>query len=319
MNLNFNVPPTRRLPMQVVQPAPASGKTPRLAISCEFFPPKPSQEMSELWKAVEALRPLDPDFCSVTYGAGGSTQRATGAIAAEIQARIGVKAAAHLTCVDATRAEVELVAESYWDAGIRHIVALRGDPREGVGAPYRPATDGYPYADSLVAALSRLHPFEISVAAYPETHPQARSADDDLDHLKRKIDSGATRIITQFCFDMVAFERFLDRCARAGIRTPIVPGILPIVNFAKLETFAAACGASIPDDLRAACLGIDDDPHRRHRLAVDHAVAQCSALQSLGAQAFHFYTLNRAELVRDICDGLGLVPNEYGRSAPDLR
>jgi methylenetetrahydrofolate reductase (NADPH) len=317
MNLISSEPLSTRPPQQA-QSSQLVRPLRRPNISCEFFPPKPTQSTAAFWEAVETLSALDPDFCSVTYGAGGSTQRETAVIAAEIQARVGVMAAAHLTCIDATRAEVESVAEEYWRSGIRHIVALRGDPKEGVGAQYQPATGGYAYADSLVAALTRLHAFEISVAAYPETHPQARSAADDLDHLKRKIDNGATRAITQFCFDLTAFERFFERCAKGGISVPIVPGILPINNFAKLEAFAGACGASIPADLRKACAGIDEDPERRHRFAVDYAVAQCSALQSLGADAFHFYTLNRAELVRDICDGLGLAPVEEGTAAVRL-
>lgn len=309
MNLISSAPQFSLLRQQA-QSSPSPRLPRRPTISCEFFPPKPTQSMTAFWEAVDALAALEPDFCSVTYGAGGSTQRETGAIAAEIQTRVGVMAAAHLTCVDATRADVESVAESYWRSGIRHIIALRGDPKEGVGARYQATEGGYPYADTLVAGLTRLHAFEISVAAYPETHPQARSASDDLDHLKRKIDNGATRAITQFCFDLTAFERFFERCAKAGISVPIVPGILPINNFAKLEAFAGACGASIPSDLHQACAGIDDDPDRRHRFAVDYAIAQCSALQSLGADSFHFYTLNRAELVRDICDGLGLAPTE---------
>lgn len=296
--------------------ASRSGKTssgnqpPWPTISCEFFPPKPSQSIDAFWQAARDLAALSPTFCSVTYSAGGSTQRETAAIAAEMQQRFDVPAAAHLTCVDGTRDEIDRVAEGYWQAGIRHVVALRGDPKAGMGAHYQPADGGYAYADALVAGLSRLHPFEISVAAYPETHPQARSADDDLDHLKRKIDAGATRAITQFFFDVTAFERFLERCARAGITVPIVPGILPIGHFGRVAAIAEACGANIPNDLRAACNGIDDDATRRHRFAVDQAVALCSALQSLGVGAFHFYTLNRAELVRDICDGLGLMAAE---------
>lgn len=280
------------------------------AVSCEFFPPKSAEAEPAFWQAVSLLAGLGPAFCSVTYGAGGSTQRATGAIAAELQSRFGVAAAAHLTCVDATRAEIDAVADSYWQSGIRRIVALRGDPKAGIGAAYRPAASGYAYADALVAGLARRHDFEISVAAYPETHPQASSASADLDHLKRKIDNGATRVLTQFCFDLEAFEDFLERCARAGISIPIAAGILPIAHFGKLESFAVACGAKLPLALRKACDGIDEDPARRYRFAVDHAIAQCSALQSLGVDAFHFYTLNRADLTLDICDGLGLVSEE---------
>lgn len=289
-----------------VSPTP-KGTSRGPVVSCEFFPPKSPEAAPAFWQAVTALATLDPDFCSVTYGAGGSTQRATGAIAAEIQNRFGIMTAAHLTCVDATRAKIDEIADNYWFSGIRHIVALRGDPKTGPGAVYQPDVDGYAYADALVAGLARRHSFEISVAAYPETHPQAPSAGADLDHLKRKIDSGASRIITQFCFDLDAFEDFLERCARTGISIPIAAGILPIAHFGKLESFAAACGATLPHALRRACAGIDEDPVRRHRFAVDHAIGHCSALQSLGIDAFHFYTLNRADLALDICDGLGLV------------
>jgi methylenetetrahydrofolate reductase (NADPH) len=285
---------------------PVRAVPPRL--SFEFFPPKPTQSLAAFWDTVADLALLGPQFCSVTYGAGGATQRATGAIAAAIQERHGMAAAAHLTCVDATCAEIDGIAEDYWRSGIRHIVALRGDPRDGVGGVYRPRPDGYAYADALVAGLARRHAFEISVAAYPETHPQAAGPAADLDHLKRKIDSGASRAITQFCFDMVAFERFLDRCTRAGISVPIAAGILPIVNFARLESFAAACGAHLPVELRRAAAGIDDEPQRRHRFAVDLALAQCAALARLGISDFHFYTLNRAELVTEICGGLGWSP-----------
>lgn len=274
-------------------------------LSFEFFPPKPGQSIAAFWRMVADLAALEPQFCSVTYGAGGSTRRETGTIAVGIQDRHGLPAAAHLTCVDATRAEIDAIASGYWQTGIRHIVALRGDPRGGAGGAYIPARDGYAYADALVAGLARRHAFEISVAAYPETHPQAASAAADTDNLKRKIDNGASRAITQFCFDMAAFERFLDRAARAGVAVPIAAGILPIVNFARLEIFAAACGAHLPADLRRAAAGIDDEPLRRHRFAVDLAIAQCDALYRLGIRDFHFYTLNRAELVKEICDGMG--------------
>src|SRR5579859_3339345 len=204
-----------------------------IAVSFEFFPPKTEAMERQLWDAVETLAPLRPAFMSVTYGAGGSTRERTHAVVSRIQNEVGVPAAAHLTCVNATRPEIDAIADAYWEAGIRHIVALRGDPPGGIGGTYMPTPGGYAYANELVAGLLALHPFEISVAAYPECHPQAASPDADLDALKRKIDCGATRAVTQFFFDTDCYARFLERAHKAGISVPIVPGILPLSNYAR--------------------------------------------------------------------------------------
>jgi methylenetetrahydrofolate reductase (NADPH) len=264
-----------------------------------------------LWAAIQRLVPLLPRFVSVTYGAGGSTRERTHATVTRIQSETAVQAAAHLTCIAATRAEIDAVAESYWHAGIRHVVALRGDvPVTAAGAhpPYRPDTAGYAYAVDLVAGLKRVADFEISVAAYPETHPDAPSRRFDLDNLKRKIDAGATRAITQFFFDNDVYLRFVDRARSAGITVPIVPGILPITNFARTLGFARRCGASIPRRLETLFDGLDGDPDTRALVAASVAAEQCSALRQHGVNEFHFYTLNRAELVIAICRLLGVRP-----------
>jgi methylenetetrahydrofolate reductase (NADPH) len=252
----------------------------------------------------------------VTYGAGGSTRERTHATVARIQSETGVPAAAHLTCIAATRAEIDAIAESYWDAGIRHVVALRGDVPAtagglqvpGLHVPYRPNPAGYAYAVDLVAGLKRLADFEISVAAYPETHPDAPSRRFDLDNLKRKIDAGATRAITQFFFDNDVYLRFVDRARRSGITVPIVPGILPITNFTRTVEFARRCGATIPARLAGLFDGLDDDPETRALVAASVAAEQCTALRQHGVNEFHFYTLNRAELVVAICRMLGVRP-----------
>jgi methylenetetrahydrofolate reductase (NADPH) len=276
-----------------------------IAVSFEFFPPKTPAIEAQLRHAIARLASLRPAFMSVTYGAGGSTREGTHAIVKGIQVNTGVAAAAHLTCVNASRAEIDAVAESYWAAGIRHIVALRGDPPEGLGT-YSPRPDGYPHADALVSGLRGLRPFEISVAAYPEVHPQAASAQADLDALKRKMDAGATRAITQFFFDIDAFARFLERARRAGISIPIVPGILPITNVAKAMAFAKACNVRIPAWVRRQFEDVDGDPETRQLVAAVVAAEQCRALHGLGIRQFHFYTLNRAELTLAICHMLGV-------------
>ncbi|WP_374311219.1 methylenetetrahydrofolate reductase [NAD(P)H] [Dongia sp.] len=283
------------------------GRARDLAVSFEFFPPRQADLLPGFWGAAADLAALAPRFISVTYGAGGSTRDQTRELVVEIQNRCGVPAAAHLTCVDATRDEIDAIADSYWQAGIHRLVALRGDPKAGIAAGYHPTEGGYPYADALVAGLARQHPFDISVAAYPEVHPQAPSAQADLDHLKRKVDAGATRAITQFFFDVDCYKRFIDRATRAGINVPIVPGILPIRNLARTATMAAACGARIPDAVRARFDGVDHDPQGRQQAALEIAIAQCQALLRAGVKHFHFYTLNQAELVRDICAEIGLV------------
>lgn len=279
------------------------------AVSFEFFPPKTEKMEQSLWQAIERLAPLRPAFVSVTYGAGGSTRERTHATVCRIQKETGIPAAAHFTCVGATREEIDSIARTYWNAGIRHLVALRGDPPEsagGIGGRYEPYPGGYAYAADLVAGMCQVADFEISVAAYPETHPEAPSAQFDLDNLKRKVDAGATRAITQFFFDNDAYFRFLDRCAAAGIHVPIVPGILPITNFARAVEFAGKCNASVPQKLADTFEGLDSDPETRHLVAATVAAEQCQALQAQGVNDFHFYTLNRADLTVAICRMLGV-------------
>lgn len=279
------------------------------AVSFEFFPPKTAAMEETLWDTVWALAPLGPAFVSVTYGAGGSTRARTHATVARIVREAGLVAAAHLTCVDATRADIDVVARGYWEAGVHHIVALRGDPPDGADA-YTPHPDGYAFAADLVAGLRRVADFEISVAAYPETHPEAESADFDLDNLKRKIDAGASRAITQFFFENDVFLRFRDRVAAAGIDVPLVPGVMPVGNFESMVRFAGMCGASVPEWLADAFEGTADDPAMRASVAEDVATRQCVELLEHGIDAFHFYTLNRAALTRRICANLGLDAEE---------
>ncbi|PKU22481.1 methylenetetrahydrofolate reductase [Telmatospirillum siberiense] len=284
---------------------PVAQPAPHLAVSFEFFPPKTEKMQDALWECVTRLAPLSPSFVSVTYGAGGSTRERTHDTVTRIARETGLKPAAHLTCVGATRAEVDEVAGRYWDAGIRHIVALRGDPPEGQGE-YRPHPDGYAYALDLVKGLKRLADFEISVAAYPETHPQATSPEADLDNLKRKVDAGASRAISQVFFDVDLFFRFRDRATAAGIAVPIVPGILPVTNFAQAQKFSAACGASMPAWMSELFDGLDDDPDTRRLVAATVAAEQCRALVAGGIDELHFYTLNRADLTYAICHILGV-------------
>jgi len=278
-------------------------------ISFEFFPPKTPEMEARLWEVIKRVEPLGPRFVSVTYGAGGSTRERTHATVRRIRQETGLEPAAHLTCVAATRDEIDAVADAYWQAGIRHIVALRGDPPGGIGGGgegYAAHPGGYPFAADLVAGLRRVADFEISVAAYPETHPEAHSAGRDLDNLKQKLDAGARRAITQFFFDVDLFLRFRDRAAAAGIAVPIVPGILPVTNFAQLKRMAATCGASIPAWMAAHFDGLDDDPDTRRLVATSIAAEQCRRLQSNGVNEFHFYTLNRADLIVAICHLLGV-------------
>ena len=275
-----------------------------IRVSFEFFPPKTPAMETQLWEALAKLAPIGPDFISVTYGAGGSTRERTHAVVTRVQEELRVPAAAHLTCVNATRPEIDAIADAYWHAGIRHIVALRGDPPGGIGGDYQPMLGGYAYANELVEGLLKLHPFEISVAAYPECHPQAASAAADLDALKRKIDAGATRAITQFFFDIDCYARFLERAQKAGITVPIVPGILPLSTYTKAAE--TVLGVPVPGWIRRLFSGLDGDLGTRHLMATMIAVEQCRALYGLGVRQFHFYTLNRAELVLGICHLLGL-------------
>ena len=280
-----------------------------VTVSFEFFPPKTEKMERILWDSVQRLAPMAPAFVSVTYGAGGSTRERTHATLTRILAETSLKPAAHLTCVGATVGEVDAVAGRYWEVGIRHIVALRGDAPEGSG-PYRPHPGGYAYAADLVAGLKKIADFEISVAAYPETHPEAASPEADLDNLKRKIDAGACRAITQFFFDAGAYLRFLDRARAAGITVPIEPGILPVTNYRRVVEFSATCGASLPPWMGELFEGLDDDPATRRLVAATVAAEQCRVLYAAGVRHFHFYTLNRAGLVYAICHILGVRPKE---------
>ena len=277
------------------------------SVSFEFFPPKTDAMAEQLWRAVERLAPLAPRFVSVTYGAGGSTRERTHQTVVRILKESPLVPAAHLTCVAASRGEVDDVARRYWDAGIRHIVALRGDPPEG-GKGFEPHPEGYASAAELVAGLKRVADFEVSVAAYPEIHPEARSSQADLDNLKRKLDAGAARAITQYFFDPEAYLRFLDRARAAGVRAPITPGILPVTNFAQVVKFSRLCGAGVPAWLAHLFEGLDDDPETRKLVAATVAAEQCRKLQAAGIDEFHFYTLNRADLAYAICHILGMRP-----------
>jgi methylenetetrahydrofolate reductase (NADPH) len=278
-----------------------------VAVSFEFFPPRNAAMEAQLWDAVTQLKPLAPSFVSVTYGAGGSTRERTHATVARIIAEARLRAAAHLTCVAASKAEIRAIAERYWEAGVRHIVALRGDAG-APGAPFTPHPQGYASAAELVAGLKQIADFEISVAAYPETHPEAASPQADIDNLKRKLDAGATRAITQFFFSAETFFRFRDACAAAGITAPILPGILPVTNVAQARKFAAACGATIPAWLDGLFEGLDQRPAARQLVAATVAAELCRRLYAGGVRDFHFYTLNRPELAYAICHLLGKRP-----------
>jgi methylenetetrahydrofolate reductase (NADPH) len=278
-----------------------------ICVSFEFFPPADAAMETQLWSTLQRLAPLAPRFVSVTYGADGSTRERTHNVVTRIQADTELTGAPHLTCIGAPRGEILDIAREYWQQGVRHLVALRGDPPRGSGA-YVPHPRGFAYASELVAGLMQVAPFEVSVAAYPEVHPEARSAAADLDNLKRKIDAGAVRAITQFFFDTEVFLRFRDRCGAAGIRAPIVPGILPISRFSQVLRFAASCGASIPAWLHERFSGLEDDAETRRLIAASVAIEQVQALAQHGVHEFHFYTLNRAELCYAICHALGLRP-----------
>lgn len=279
-----------------------------VSVSFEFFPPKTEKMQEQLWESVSRLAPLNPSFVSVTYGAGGSTRERTHDTVLKLKRDMGLKPAAHLTCVAASRAEVDEVARLYWQEGVRHIVALRGDPPDG--GKYQPHPEGYAFAVDLVKGLKNIADFEISVAAYPEGHPEATSAEADLDNLKRKVDAGAGRAITQYFFETDTYLRFLERARKAGVAVPIVPGILPVTNFAQVAKFSTACGANVPAWMADLFQGLDDDPDTRRLVAATVAAEQCRALANEGVKDFHFYTLNRADLVFAICHILGVRPKE---------
>ncbi len=300
--MNKKTPFTQEINLTVASPLPQN-----VEVSFEFFPPKTEKAEESLWRAIKRLEPLQPNYVSVTYGAGGTTRERTHATVSRLRRETSLEPAAHLTCVDASCGEIDDIARQYWDEGVRHIVALRGDPAEGDNN-YRPYPGGYAYASDLVTGLKRVADFEISVAAYPEGHPEAASKESDLDNLKRKIDAGATRAITQFFFDTGAFLRFRDRVRAAGINVPIVPGILPVTNFERVKEFAAACGASVPAWMAELFIGLDDEPETRNLVAATVTAESCRALYAHGVDAFHFYTLNRADLAYAICHILGVRP-----------
>ena len=277
----------------------------RPTVSFEFFPPKDEEMERTLWASVQRLTALQPRFVSVTYGADGSTRARTHSIVTRIQQSTALTAAPHLTCVGAPREEILDIARNYWQHGIRHIVALRGDPPQG-GGKYVPHPGGFAYAVDLVKGLRSVGDFEISVATYPEPHPEAPHAAFELDNLKAKLDAGAARAITQFFFDPELFLRFRDRCAAAGITASIVPGILPITRFPQMIRMAQRCGASVPDSLVHRFAGLDDDADTRRLIAAAVAIEQVQALQQHGVEEFHFYTLNRSELTYAICHALNV-------------
>ncbi len=289
-----------------IMPLPSHVSLAPPAISFEFFPPKTPALEEQLWACVARLGTLKPRFVSVTYGAGGSTQERTHATVLRLVKETDLVPAAHLTCVGATRDQVDEVARQYWEAGVKHIVALRGDPPKGHA--YAPYPGGYDFAVDLVAGLKRVADFEITVAAYPETHPQASSPDDDLDNLKRKLDAGATRAITQMFYDNEAFLRFLDRAVAAGIKAPIVPGIMPISNYKQAASFCAGCGTSVPKWMESLFDGLDEDIETRRMVAAATTAEQVRLLQANGIDEFHFITLNRPDLVYAIARILGVKP-----------
>lgn len=276
-------------------------------VSFEFFPPKTEKMEVQLWNAVVELAPLRPSFVSVTYGAGGSTRERTHATVSRIVAETGLTTAAHLTCVGASKDEIADVADRYWEAGVRHVVALRGDPPPESGGRFEPHPQGYASAADLVAGLVARHPFEVSVAAYPEVHPEAISAEADLDNLKRKLDAGATRAITQFFYSTDAYFRFLDRALAAGITAPILPGIMPVTNFAAIRRMSG--NTEIPGWMIQLFDGLDERPGPRAMVSATIATDQCRRLYQGGVRDFHFYTLNRADQTYAICHLLGLRAN----------
>jgi methylenetetrahydrofolate reductase (NADPH) len=277
------------------------------AVSFEFFPPKTAEMETQLWNAIRRLAPLQPHFVSVTYGAGGSTRDRTHSTVKRIVEETALKPAAHLTCVGASKDAVDTVIRDYWDAGVRHIVTLRGDMPE-TGAPYAPHKDGYQSTAELVAAIRRIAPFEISVSGYPEKHPDSSSLEWDIEVLKAKVDAGATRAITQFAFDTEMFPRFRERAQKAGIEVPIVPGLMPTTNFKGVSRMSKRCGATVPDWLAALYDGLDDDAESRKLVASAVLVEQVRELKAEGFDQFHFYTLNQAELTFAVCNILGIKP-----------
>ena len=280
----------------------------RIDVSFEFFPPATAVMEKTLWESIEHLAALNPRFVSVTYGADGSTRERTHTAIARILEETDLTAAPHLTCIGASKGAIDEIAREYWDMGVRHLVALRGDPPKDTTS-YRPHPDGYAYASDLVAGLKKIADFDISVAAYPEVHPEAASAEADLDNLKRKFDAGASRAITQFFFDIDKYLRFRESCVTAGIESQIVPGILPITRFPQLQRFAEQCGATVPEWLRERFDGLEEDPETRKLIAASVVIEQVALLKREGIEEFHFYTLNRHELTYAICHAIGVRRN----------
>lgn len=279
-----------------------------LHVSFEFFPPKTEKMQQTLWNAIGKLAPLGPDFVSVTYGAGGSTRERTHATVSRIIKETDLSVAAHLTCVAATRDEIDDVLRDYWAAGVKHLVALRGDPPGGVGEVYAPHPGGYANAAELAVGARKIAPFEISVGCYPEKHPESASVNADIEMLKRKIDAGATRAISQFFYDNSVFLKYRDRVAAAGIDIPIVPGIMPVTNFNGVRKMADLCRTTLPGRLVKLFQNLDDDPATRQLIAATVAAEQCLELAEEGVDHFHFYTLNRDELAYALCHMLGVRP-----------
>ena len=296
-------------------PRPIGHNASRFNVSFEFFPPKTPEMEATLWESINRLAPLGPDFVSVTYGAGGATRERTHATVTRMIRETGVRPAAHLTCVDASRAEVDDVAREYWDAGVRHIVALRGDPHGGPGTPYQAHADGYATSSELVAGLKRIGDFEITVSAYPEGHPESASIDADIDVLKAKVEAGATRAITQFFFDNEIYLRYMEKVRARGITIPVIPGIVPVQSFKQTAKFAQNAGASVPQWLADRFEGLDEDPATRRLVAATVAAEQVLDLVDRGICDFHFYTMNRADLVYAICHLLGMRPKTREQKA----
>lgn len=302
----MNTPTSLAEKRSKVRGAASTGRRPAAPrVSFEFFPPKTDKAGENLDAAIRGLAPLAPEFMTVTYGAGGSTQSATRKWVDRVAEVGGAPVGHHLTCVGATRAEIDALAKSLWDDGIRHIVALRGDPPQGTSR-YVPHPDGYAFAADLVEGLVKVADFEISVGAYPEVHPEAASAAADMDNLKRKLDAGAARAITQYFFDVETFLRFRDRARAAGITKDIVPGIIPVTNIDSLIRFSEACGATVPKWLTDLFDGLEEDRETRQMIAASVAIEQCTRLMSEGVDSFHFYTLNRANVTRAVCHALGV-------------
>jgi methylenetetrahydrofolate reductase (NADPH) len=283
-----------------------AGGGPRPSISFEFSPPKTPEAEESLWEAIRRLEPLGPSFVSVTYGAGGSTRDRTHRTVVRMLKETSLKPAAHLTCVEASREEVDEVIRAYWDAGIRHIVALRGDPPGAIGGVYKPRADGYQNATELTRGVREIGDFEVSVGLYPQIHPESPNIEHEIDVLKAKVDAGATRAITQFFFDIDAFLRFMEKVRAAGVTIPISPGIMPVSNYKGLQKMAGPIGIQLPEWLANLFEGLDKDPETRRLIAGSVATEMCVRLAEEGFSDFHFYTLNRADLVYAICRVLGV-------------